>query len=268
MVREEERWRRLLVLTWVAAARSSQLHVKPFVLLVLVFCGNLFFAALAWTKATDSSHALLLSFECFNTFVETTHTLSKYLVFSIGTARVRGGKSPPRSHRLRVAPDARRFDGNWDDRGHYLYYLEFSSDSLILTATFLHYIHLLYTFGVSFTLIDVRTRKRAIRLSCFLSLTARQQVVLLLNLRTVVLSLQRKFAAYRAFVAMERELREKYPTLEGSALAADDVCSICRDAFVSAKQLPCGHLYHLGCIRSWLEQVRPSCAHLFCVFTT
>ncbi len=90
--------------------------------------------------------------------------------------------------------------GNWDERGHWLYYLEFGSDSLILVATFLHYMHLLYTLGVSFTLIDV---------------------VLLLNMRTVVLSLQRKFAAYRTFVAMERELRDKYPSLTGDELPAE-----------------------------------------------
>lgn len=60
--------------------------------------------------------------------------------------------------------------------------------------------HLLYTLGVSFTLIDV---------------------VLLLNMRTVVLSLQRKFAAYRMFVAMERELRDKYPSLSGDELPAE-----------------------------------------------
>ncbi|CAI5946035.1 unnamed protein product [Closterium sp. NIES-64] len=33
---------------------------------------------------------------------------------------------------------------------------------------------------------------------------------------------------------------------------ADD-CAICREPLSSAKRLPCGHLFHLSCLRSWLE---------------
>lgn len=40
-----------------------------------------------------------------------------------------------------------------------------------------------------------------------------------------------------------------------------DACTVCREGFQSGeggKQLPCGHVYHAGCIASWLS-LRNSC---------
>ena len=187
-------------------------HVRPFLLLVLVFIANLALGALGWWGGADTSQALLLCFEIFITLVESSHTLAKYAIFAV---------------------DGRLYNGAWEERGHYLYYLEFVSDSLILVATFAHYVHLLHTLGVSFTLIDV---------------------VLLLNMRTVVISLQKKLASYRFFVAMEKELRDKFPSVDNPEELRDELCPICQESMATAKKLPCGHLYHLRCIRSWLEQ--------------
>merc|ERR1712000_796222 len=102
----------------------------------------------------------------------------------------------------------------------------------------MHYGHLLYLLGMSFTLIDV---------------------ILLLNMRNVFLSLVRKYTNYTTFVAMEEQLRMRYPTMEGDDIPADQVCAICRDQMAIAKLLPCGHLYHLRCIRGWLEENQNSC---------
>ena len=33
-----------------------------------------------------------------------------------------------------------------------------------------------------------------------------------------------------------------------------DDCAICWDEMNSARTLPCGHLFHNSCLRSWLEQ--------------
>ncbi|CAI5501753.1 unnamed protein product [Closterium sp. Naga37s-1] len=42
---------------------------------------------------------------------------------------------------------------------------------------------------------------------------------------------------------------------------ADSTCIICREEMTSAKKLPCGHLFHVHCLRSWLErqQTCPTC---------
>lgn len=37
---------------------------------------------------------------------------------------------------------------------------------------------------------------------------------------------------------------------------SDDVCSVCMEGFqsgVGGKRVPCGHVYHAGCISSWLS---------------
>ncbi|NXS61074.1 AMFR ligase, partial [Brachypteracias leptosomus] len=36
--------------------------------------------------------------------------------------------------------------------------------------------------------------------------------------------------------------------------ANNDDCAICWDSMQSARKLPCGHLFHNSCLRSWLEQ--------------
>lgn len=46
----------------------------------------------------------------------------------------------------------------------------------------------------------------------------------------------------------------RYPSATEKELADySDDCAICRDSMSSAKVLPCGHIFHLFCIRSWLE---------------
>jgi len=36
--------------------------------------------------------------------------------------------------------------------------------------------------------------------------------------------------------------------------AYDDECAICKEAMARAKKLPYGHLFHLSCLRFWLDQ--------------
>lgn len=47
-----------------------------------------------------------------------------------------------------------------------------------------------------------------------------------------------------------------YPSCRGDA-----TCIICREEMTAAKKLACGHLFHIHCLRSWLErqQTCPTC---------
>lgn len=67
-----------------------------------------------------------------------------------------------------------------------------------------------------------------------------------------------------------RNMHERYPTATESELSATDgVCIVCREEMVSPnttenpalypipetpKKLPCGHIFHFRCLRSWLER--------------
>lgn len=31
-------------------------------------------------------------------------------------------------------------------------------------------------------------------------------------------------------------------------------CAICKDTMAAAKKLPCGHMFHVACLRMWLDQ--------------
>nr|6A3Z_A Chain A, E3 ubiquitin-protein ligase synoviolin [Homo sapiens] len=44
--------------------------------------------------------------------------------------------------------------------------------------------------------------------------------------------------------------------------AMDNVCIICREEMVTgAKRLPCNHIFHTSCLRSWFQrqQTCPTC---------
>ena len=56
-----------------------------------------------------------------------------------------------------------------------------------------------------------------------------------------------------------------YPDATAEELASSDsVCIICRDDMsvpASTKKLPCGHIFHKNCLRSWFQrqQTCPTC---------
>ncbi|KAK5995856.1 E3 ubiquitin-protein ligase synoviolin [Cladobotryum mycophilum] len=78
-----------------------------------------------------------------------------------------------------------------------------------------------------------------------------------------------------ALLRYRRAIQEmnKYPDASEQDLANENTCIICREEMhhwdparnsidrVRPKKLPCGHILHLGCLKSWLErqQVCPTC---------
>ncbi|KAF9904487.1 hypothetical protein EC991_002647 [Linnemannia zychae] len=123
--------------------------------------------------------------------------------------------------------------GPCESRRMVQYYTEFSTDTMILVTTLGHYLHIMYLHGISFTLIDA---------------------VLFLNMRSVFNNLRKKLAGHQAYRQALKNMQALYPSATEKELADySDDCAICRDSMTSAKVLPCGHIFHLFCIRSWLE---------------
>nr|AAL32977.1 AT5g51450/MFG13_16 [Arabidopsis thaliana] len=112
--------------------------------------------------------------------------------------------------------------------------LGFFLDMATLVMALGHYLHIWWLHGMAFHLVDA---------------------VLFLNIRALLSSILKRIKGYI-------KLRVALGALHAALLDAtseelrdyDDECAICREPMAKAKRLHCNHLFHLGCLRSWLDQ--------------
>ncbi|KAG0544937.1 hypothetical protein BDA96_02G319100 [Sorghum bicolor] len=110
----------------------------------------------------------------------------------------------------------------------------FAIDLISLLMSLGHYSMIFWLRGMAFHLVDA---------------------VLLLNLRALIVSFLKRIKTYI-------KLRKALSSLDGALpdatydeiCAYDDECAICRGPMGRAKKLSCNHLFHLACLRSWLDQ--------------
>ncbi|KAJ1702309.1 hypothetical protein LUZ63_002088 [Rhynchospora breviuscula] len=97
-----------------------------------------------------------------------------------------------------------------------------------------HYLIICYLRGMSFHLVDA---------------------FLIMNMRALLSAIVKRIKAY---VKLSRALRSLDGSLSDASYeeicAFNDECAICRGPMSRAKKLPCNHLFHLGCLRSWMDQ--------------
>ena len=127
-------------------------------------------------------------------------------------------------------------EGRWDEKGTYVFYLELVTDLLHLFVYFCFFIIIFAYYGLPIHLIDLysafRNFNRGSRRSSRLEVTA--------------------------------NLNERFPDATTEELALT-TCIICRDDMsVDApgrgpKKLPCGHIFHLRCLRTWMERRACTC---------
>ncbi|KHN25614.1 E3 ubiquitin-protein ligase synoviolin [Glycine soja] len=74
-----------------------------------------------------------------------------------------------------------------------------------------------------------------------------------------------RVADYIRYRKITSNMNDRFPdaTLE-ELNASDATCIICREEMTTAKKLVCGHLFHVHCLRSWLERQHtcPTCRAL------
>ena len=127
-------------------------------------------------------------------------------------------------------------EGGWEGKGVAVFYLELVTDLVNLLVYLAFFLIVFAYYGLPLHLVRE------------LYWTAR-------NFRGRVAD----FVRYRRVTA---NLNERFPDAPAAALAAGDaVCIICREEMADgapgglrAKRLPCGHCFHLACLRSWLER--------------
>ncbi|CAN7081672.1 unnamed protein product [Brassica oleracea var. botrytis] len=110
----------------------------------------------------------------------------------------------------------------------------FFLDMATLVMALGHYLHIWWLHGLSFHLADA---------------------VLFLNIRALLSAILKRMKGYIKLRIALGSLHAALPDATSEELRAyDDECAICREPMAKAKRLHCNHLFHLGCLRSWLDQ--------------
>jgi len=71
-----------------------------------------------------------------------------------------------------------------------------------------------------------------------------------------------RISDYVRYRKITSNMNERFPDATPDELnASDATCIICREEMTTAKKLLCGHLFHVHCLRSWLERQHtcPTC---------
>lgn len=196
-------------------------HSRIIGLLVTLLGGNILWFSLCVYFFLDTGFGVitLLTFECFVILLESMETFMKYGLH------------------------LHRCDSNWEARGVLIYFTEFMMETLILLLTLAHYGQLLFSLGVSLSIVNV---------------------VLFFNVRYVFVSLRERVYSLRNYLKLAYAMKSRYPDVSKEELEQlDDYCAICRDPMESAKKLPCNHIFHQSCLRGWLEQHHscPTCRY-------
>ncbi|KAK7500282.1 hypothetical protein BaRGS_00008505 [Batillaria attramentaria] len=125
-------------------------------------------------------------------------------------------------------------EGVWENRSLYVYYSELVFELSSLSIDFAHHLHMLLWGNI------------------FLSMAS---LVICMQLRYLFYEFQRRVKRHKNYLRVVKNMQARFPmaTQEDLEHNADD-CAICWDKMESARKLPCGHLFHNSCLRSWLEQ--------------
>ncbi|KAH4190873.1 hypothetical protein HBI25_099190 [Parastagonospora nodorum] len=143
----------------------------------------------------------------------------------------------------------------WEEKGRWVFYLDLATD-FIKSVVYLGFFMILMTFyGIPIHIMRD----------------------LFMTIRSFIKRLH-DFVQYRNAT---RDMNTRYPDATAEELARENTCIVCReemrpwtqpdanaaqagrrmDERQRAKKLPCGHILHFSCLRSWLErqQVCPTC---------
>ncbi|KAG2128617.1 uncharacterized protein EDB93DRAFT_1184267 [Suillus bovinus] len=226
-------------------------HIRMTTLFVILWCTDLvmFAVAVESTLKNGIGGMMMFASEYAILMASAMNTTAKYCVcvIDLRRARQRGGENAPQ----------------WQNKSMWVFYIELVTDFLKLTTYLLFFLLIVAFYGLPLNIIrDVY-------------LTGRSFVT---RLRALV--------RYRAAT---RNMDERYPDASEEEMSAmsDRTCIICREEMfvhgisgnqggdsgsnpaqqssdgpnTTPKKLPCGHVFHFYCLRSWLERQQscPTC---------
>ncbi|KAG5848714.1 hypothetical protein ANANG_G00102310 [Anguilla anguilla] len=125
-------------------------------------------------------------------------------------------------------------EGTWESKGTYVYYTDFVMELVLLSLDLMHHIHMLLYGNI------------------WLSMAS---LVIFMQLRYLFHEVQRRIRRHKNYLRVIDNMEARFAVATPEELAANnDDCAICWDSMQAARKLPCGHLFHNSCLRSWLEQ--------------
>ncbi|KAF9222617.1 hypothetical protein BS17DRAFT_881014 [Gyrodon lividus] len=222
-------------------------HIRMLSLFVILWFINLFMFAFAVDSTTKNGVGGMMMFasEYAILMASAMNVTAKYLICVIDLRRAqrRGGENAP----------------PWQNKSMWVFYVELVTDFLKLATYLLFFLLIVALYGLPLNIIrDVY-------------LTGRSFIT---RLRALI--------RYRAAT---RNMDERYPDATQQEMSAmtDRTCIICREEMyhqgnsaagaqpeaphpldgpnMTPKKLPCGHIFHFYCLRSWLERQQscPTC---------
>lgn len=122
----------------------------------------------------------------------------------------------------------------WEWKGTLIRNVGFFLDIMTLLMGLGHHFNIWRFHGMAFHLVDA---------------------VIFLNIRALGSAIIKRI---RGFIKLTRALHTLHGALPDASAeeleSYDDECAICREPMAKAKKLTCNHLFHLACLRSWLDQ--------------
>lgn len=210
-------------------------HLRVFSVLVLVLFSDLFWIRLCTmvSKGAGTSTFWLLLFEPLSIAFETLQAVMVHGLQLIDTWR---RHSDDDTVHCQGSPSSDRSatGASWEWKGTIIRNCGFFMEVVTLLMAFGHCLHIWWLRGLAFQLVDA---------------------VLFLNLRALLSAILKRIKGFMRLRTAMNTLQGALPDATQEELHAyDDECAICKEPMARAKRLPCGHLFHLSCLRSWLDQ--------------
>uniref|UniRef100_A0A0C9RQW2 TSA: Wollemia nobilis Ref_Wollemi_Transcript_22094_2583 transcribed RNA sequence n=1 Tax=Wollemia nobilis TaxID=56998 RepID=A0A0C9RQW2_9CONI len=210
-------------------------HLRVFSVLVFVLFFDLLWIQLCTvvSRGAGTSTFWLLLFEPLSIAFETLQAVMVHGLQLIETWH--RYTADDTVHCQGLQPSDRSAAGaSWEWKGTIVRNCGFFMEVVTLLMALGHCLHIWWLRGLAFQLVDA---------------------VLFLNLRALLSAILRRIKSFLRLRAAMNTLQGALPDATQDELRAyDDECAICKEPMARAKRLPCAHLFHLPCLRSWLDQ--------------
>eukprot|EP00490_Sorites_sp_Unknown_P000558 CAMPEP_0114690540 /NCGR_PEP_ID=MMETSP0191-20121206/65824_1 /TAXON_ID=126664 /ORGANISM="Sorites sp." /LENGTH=520 /DNA_ID=CAMNT_0001980613 /DNA_START=56 /DNA_END=1619 /DNA_ORIENTATION=- len=101
-------------------------------------------------------------------------------------------------------------------------------------------------------------------LTFFVQNPSRLPIYMMADVIQVARKLAQRLRSFRRYRCISRNMEMRFPDATDAEIEENEHCVICRDSLFDGskpKKLPCGHIFHIDCLKSWLvmQQVCPTC---------